>query len=169
MYLKGYANGEEVGGIGAGRVIHRSILEDDPCIFRPKANCGQDGFSAFFLYRKGYVQKIVETNELPVMLDIKTNTNINPPIDIWPMRDQDVPVQWVREVFGLVDGEILDGGAFDLLSFDGFHDQVIRLSKEIRKDNAFNSVNIKYEMAFGERRYKDYDSYRVQVSKRNKR
>jgi hypothetical protein len=168
-YMRKYIDDPALGGIGAGRVIHRSLLEEDPCIYRPGTNQGMDGFSAYELFRRGYTQKIVETGGAPVMLDIKTRTNVNQPEELYDQREKDVPVDQVKEWFGLYDAEILDSGAFDLIHFDTFHREVCKLSQDIPQRDAFNTVNVRYEMSFGEKRYKNLESYQVQVTKKFKR
>lgn len=168
-YMSKYVDDKDLGGIGAGRVTHRSLLEDDPAIYKPHVNCGCDGFSAVNLARKGHIQKIVETDELPVLLDIKTRTNINQPEEIWHERKRDVPVEWLKEQFGLTDARILDDGTFDLLNFDNFHNQICRLSQEIRKEDAFNTINTRYEVAYGVPRFKNVESYKSYVSQLNKK
>lgn len=168
-YQKDYVSDAELGGIGAGRMIHRSLIGDDPKIWRTGTCTGMDGFSAWSLYQRGgHMQKIVQANELPVMLDIKTNTNINHSIEVFPQRTKDVPVQFVIQEFGLYDSMMLDGGAYELISFEQFHTEVLRLSSGIRKEDAFNTINTRYEMAYGEKRYKNIDSYYSQVSKKSK-
>lgn len=166
-YFNGFVDEEVLGGIGAGRMINRSILEDDPCIYRPHTSSGMDGFSAFYLSKKGHIQKIVPTEGRPVMLDIKTNTNINHSMEIWSRRNKDVKVDWIKNNFGLMD-EINDT-TFNMLSFNGFHSEVIKLCQKVKKEDAFNSVNVRYEIAFGKPRFKNCSSYEVQVSKQFKR
>jgi len=168
-YFEKYVNDKDVGGIGAGRVTHRSILEDEPCIYKPRTNCGMDGFSAIYLSRRGFIQKIVETDGRGVMLDIKTNTNVNHPIEIWGDRTKDVDVNWIKETFGLVDMDILNDGTFSMLSFNGFQTEVLKMSQTINKEDAFNSVNIRYKMAYGVTRFKNVESYKSYISQTNKR
>lgn len=169
MHLNKYVDEPALGGIGAGRMIHRTLLEDDPAIYRPQTCQGMDGFSAMTLYRRGYTQKIIDTEGQPVMLDIKTNTNVNHALHIWPHRDRDVDVTWIRDEFGLNEVDTTGGHAFELLTFDGFHSSVIKLSQEISKEDAFNSVNVRYQMAFGKQKYKNVDSYKNIVSRRYKK
>jgi hypothetical protein len=168
MYFENYVDEPAIlGGIGAGRVTHRSLVEDDPAVIRPKMNQGMDGFYAFALYHNGYQQTIVPTDGASVLLDIKTNVNVNHPIHIWDQRTREVDPRWLRQEFGLVDGDILDDGTFDLLSFDGFHTSVLHLSQNISKEDAFNSVNVRHEVAFGVPKYKNVASYYSQVTKRH--
>lgn len=168
-FMKKYIDDPALGGIGAGRVMHRSLFEDEPAIYRPRTCTGMDGFSAINLYRKGHIQKIVETDERAVMLDIKCNTNVNHSIELYPQRDRDIPVDWIKQEFGLMDSQILDDGTFSMLSFDGFHSEVLKQSQYIRKEDAFNSVNTSYEMAFGVKKYKNIESYYSSVSQRMKK
>jgi hypothetical protein len=100
------------------------------------------------------------------MLDIKTNTNVNHPMEMWMQRTDKVPVHWLREQFGLTDAEILDEKTFNLLSFDGFHDAVLKLSQNINKEDAFNSINIRHQVAYGIPKYKSVDSYREIVRRK---
>lgn len=164
-----YVDEPKLGGIGAGRVIHRSLIEDDPMIYRTKTNQGMDGFSAWTLAQRGYIMNIIETGELPVMLDVKTNTNINHSAMIWPDKTKEVPVPFVKQEFGIYDAEILDCGAFDLINFDNFHGQVCKLSQQIGQGEAFRTVNLKYKLFFGEYRYKNVETYQSIVSRKYKR
>lgn len=168
-FMKKYVDEPTLGGIGAGRVMHRSLIEDEPAIYRTKTNQGMDGFSAAFLARKGHIQKIVQTDDRPVLLDIKCNTNVNHSIELYPQRERDVSVDWIKQEFGLMDPQILDDGTFSMLSFDGFHSEVLKQSQYIRKEDAFNSVNTSYEMAFGVKKYKNIESYYSSVSQRMKK
>lgn len=70
------------GAIGAGRMIHKSILDmfhtDMMPLYEPGINQGMDTNSAMMIKRSyGIYEVIVDSGEFPYIVDIKSNTNIN--------------------------------------------------------------------------------------------
>lgn len=70
------------GSIGAGRMIHYSILKSfyDQAypIYEPGVNAGLDGSSAMSIKRvMNEIDVIIDSGTFPYVVDIKTNTNIN--------------------------------------------------------------------------------------------
>ena len=67
--------------IGAGRMIHKSILKHVMshygCVYPPTAQRGLDGLSGGNIRNLGYVCKIVPTNLFPYIVDVKSDVNIN--------------------------------------------------------------------------------------------
>ena len=53
--------------------------------------------------------------------------------------------------------------------FDKFHDAVLRFPTARTKREAFDTVNDMHEAQTGEKRYVNYDSYMVQVSRKFRR
>jgi hypothetical protein len=70
------------GSIGAGRMIHQSILQEFSRnmlpVYEPDLNCGLDTSSAMSIKRLLSIPDvIIDSGEFPYVIDIKTNTNIN--------------------------------------------------------------------------------------------
>ena len=70
------------GSIGAGRMIHRSIIEqfdrDMYPIYEPGLDCGLDTSSAMTIKRVMQIPDvIVDSGKFPYIVDLKTTTNIN--------------------------------------------------------------------------------------------
>ena len=163
-YIKGYNTGVDSNAapFGAGRCIARSLLNDIDKLWRDEWQHGLDGCSAFTLYQKGYLPKVVETHGEPVMLDIKTATNLTN----WAeLEGEPVDVDYIKTMFNLIDSELIGGETIELLSKDGFRTAVCKLTQQLpTQQDAFNIVNEKYRQSFGERKYKSYGSYRSSIS-----
>lgn len=70
------------GSIGAGRMIHRDIINqftsDLLPLYEPGLDCGLDTSSAMSIKRVTWdVDVIIDSGEFPYIVDLKTNTNIN--------------------------------------------------------------------------------------------
>lgn len=70
------------GSIGAGRMIHRKIIDqfvrEDMPMYEPGLDCGLDTSSAISIKRTTKdVDVIIESGEFPFIADLKTDTNIN--------------------------------------------------------------------------------------------
>lgn len=70
------------GSIGAGRMIHKSIIDqftsDSLPIYEPGLDCGLDTSSAMMIKRTLSIYDIIiDPGEFPYIVDIKTDTNIN--------------------------------------------------------------------------------------------
>lgn len=149
--------------IGAGRCIRRDLIQGITELYRPHFNWGMDGSSAWTLQQAGWLPEVVPTDREPVMLDIKTRTNLTQ----WEeLKGEAVPVEFIREHFNL---QSIDRDACELLTFDGFHDAVLKASNHIPKRDAFCQVNSRYESAFMEKRFSTYESYKVTVTTKFKR
>ena len=90
LYFKDMTTGKTIyfntyntnGSIGAGRMIHRSIIfqiiGEAMTVYEKRLDCGMDTSSAMMIKRlTGGVDVIVDSGEFPYIADLKTTTNIN--------------------------------------------------------------------------------------------
>lgn len=140
---------------GAGRIIHRSILETVKDPWRSYFNSGMDGISRQNIIDAGFKEDVVDTKGDPVMLDIKGSVSINPFSVVENMKHYDVDVEWIRDQFGIE----TQSPRVDLLTLDGFHKAVIKNASNIGYIKSFNEVNQLYRSTFGKERFKSYNSY----------
>lgn len=168
LFIKSYAQGADDSPmpIGAGRCLRRDLVTGD--LYRDEWNWGMDGASAWTLQQRGHLPTVIPTNGEPVMLDIKTATNLTQWVELKEYKHEIIPVDFIKIHFKL--DQFVGVECFELLTFDGFHDSVLKLSNELptRKD-AFNVVNEKHRQATGEKRYTTYESYRNHVSQKLKK
>jgi len=164
VFMSGYAqdhDGEPM-PFGALRCIRRDVVEQCMPLWRDTWNWSMDGASYYKIKEAGYVANIVQISDDPVLLDIKTTTNLTNWYEIEAMKHKTVDVEWVKEVFGI---KRMSSGDVTLIELSEFHGEVIRLSQQISRRDAFNTVNQRFCDCFGQRRYKNYESYKVQISK----
>ena len=86
------------GSIGAGRMIHYSILHDfvQQCypLYEPGLDSGMDCSSALMIKRvMNQIDVIIDSGRFPYIVDIKTNTNINHMMHIESRRANILPVE----------------------------------------------------------------------------
>jgi hypothetical protein len=67
--------------IGAGRMIHKkviqSVLKQYPGLYAPDINRGMDTMSAKRMHEFGFEQTVIDPGEFPMIVDIKSDVNIN--------------------------------------------------------------------------------------------
>jgi hypothetical protein len=67
--------------VGAGRMIHRTVIDKVKqrfgCMYEPDIKRGMDTMSAARMKECGFVQTLVESGRLPLLVDIKSTININ--------------------------------------------------------------------------------------------
>jgi len=67
--------------IGAGRMIHRSVVQyvifKHGALYLPEINRGMDTMSAKRMEECGYKQRVIDPGEFPMIVDIKSEININ--------------------------------------------------------------------------------------------
>ncbi len=76
IWVKEYA-GEGM-TYGAGRMIHRSIIEKLGCDLWDNYNEGLDTMSAKKIKKAGFHETVIDAGEFPYILDVKTDTHICP-------------------------------------------------------------------------------------------
>lgn len=146
--------------IGAGRMIHKSIIPDK--LYRDEFMWGMDGASAFTLYQAGHLPEVVETNGRPVMLNIMSRTNLTQ----WEEIDGEPCNRFeVRNRFGLDHYRVIEVGA----DIEIFNANVCRYTAECgSRRAAFERVNAEYRYLTGEFRFKNYDSFKTAIYKKSK-
>jgi hypothetical protein len=145
--------------IGAGRMIAREIIDKiEGDLWRGWWLCGLDGCSRYKIYEYGYRDEVVEVGDVPVLLDVKTNTNLTHISEIED-RIEWVNLAWVKEQFGIDDLDYLDSEVMELVVFEKFNLKVCKLTQQIGQRNAFNTVNSEYKQAFGEERFRSYHGF----------
>jgi len=90
LYFHDLATGDTIffdtyntnGSIGAGRMIHRSVIDwfvfETIPLYEHGLNCGLDTSSAMNIKRNLHLYDvIIDSGEFPYIVDIKTDTNIN--------------------------------------------------------------------------------------------
>lgn len=147
--------------IGACRMIHKSILPESD-LYRKEWLWGMDGSSMFTLWNNGHRPEVVETNGLPVVLNIMSRTNLTQ----WEefTRFTECNRIKMRQAFGLDAFTIIE--SVPAHSLQQFNDEV---SKQVNdcgtRRAAFEKVNEEYRQMVGVPRYKSYDSFKTVVSK----
>jgi hypothetical protein len=140
-------------------MIRRDVIEIVGELWRDDHHSGMDGMSHWNITQRGYRCDLVDTKELPVIMNIITFVNINP-IEAVAYKGKPVDLDWAREAFGI--SEFSDD--VRLLTFDGFHKEILKQSQQMpTKEDAFNNVSVRYERAFGVPKFKNYESYRTTV------
>ena len=164
IHIKNYNEGN---AIGAARCIKRNVIEDVGKLWRDDWTCGMDGCSHFAIEKKGYKQTVIDTGEQPLILDIKTATNVNPFFEI---EDDGVPVdsEWIKEQFD-ISNKSIDPVYFTTIEIEEFWRRVEIKTQVCGKQAAFNQVNTEYAQAFGRPRFKNYEVYRNTISQKFKR
>ena len=76
IWVKEYA-GEGM-TYGAGRMIHRSVIEKLGCDLWDNYNEGLDTMSAKEIKKAGFHETVIDAGEFPYILDVKTDTHICP-------------------------------------------------------------------------------------------
>lgn len=157
-----YAYNEEGPVIwNGGRMIRRAVIDTVGDLWRDDHHTGMDGMSHYNITQAGFRPSYVNAGTLPLMMNLISNITLTP-IEMLEDYGENVSSSWAREVFGL--DEITPD--IDLLTFGGFHAEVEKQAQSLtRKEDAFNTVNARYERAFGVVRYKNYDSYKTMVGR----
>jgi hypothetical protein len=150
--------------IGAGRMIHHSIFPKGD-LYRKEWLWGMDGASMFTLWQNGHRPEVVPTNGLPVMLNIMSRTNLTQ----WEELTGTISCNRIklRQAFSLDFFSIVEQPKHDLADFNN------EVSKNVNECGsrraAFEKVNEEFRQLTGEVRYKNYDTFKVSVSKHYKR
>lgn len=169
IFLRNYSTiGGEPISYGAGRMYSREVCEKVPVMWRPDVNSGLDGFSYFNITRAGFKHTLINNGEMPIMLDLKTNTNLHHFTHLEHRRDKYIEPSKIRELFGLNELD-LHPKCLELIEIEGFHREICKKAQEIGYEKAFNCVNQIYATNFGETRYKNYQSYRSVIYQRGKK
>ena len=167
VFIRNYGNGKVPASddmsFGAGRMYSRNICEDLVYLWNNKWDRGLDG-SAHERITKKYKETRIDTNEAPVMLDIKTNTNIHHFSLLKHRGVKCEPIE-IKNMFNIAGVELINPKLFDFISFDGFRNEVCRRSNDMSIRDAFNMLNAEYAVTFGKPRYKNYNSYKTQLTK----
>lgn len=147
--------------IGAGRMIHSSLLPDGD-LYRREWLWGMDGASLWTLWQQGYRPEVVETNGAQVMLNIMSRTNLTQWEELKKTYNCNRIV--LRQAFGL-DNFVI----FESSIKSGLQDFNNEVSKNVNdcgtRKAAFEKVNEEYRQMVGEPRYKNYDTFKTAVSK----
>jgi len=151
--------------IGACRVINRRVIEamkeqDEP-IYTPESQSGLDNNSRLNIKRVlGIDDKVLET-EIPYIVDLKSNTNINPlsMMGAFDNRFQDVREDWLMDFFKKrVPGHI----SRMLGTPSGFMELFYSLSDSFkRQSQTFEFLNNLHYELLGDFKYSDYNSFTV--------
>lgn len=147
--------------IGAGRMIHKSILPSGD-LYQKEWLWGMDGCSLFTLWELGYRTEVVETYGMAVMLNIMTRTNLTQ----WEEFQNPIECNRIklRALFGLDSYKVMDD--IPKHKIDCFNEAVNKnVSSCGSRKAAFEKVNEEYRQTIGETRFKNYSSFKVAVSK----
>lgn len=165
-YVEGY-NYDDDGGerrycpFGAGRMIRRDVVDNAGFnLWRSWWVHGMDGCSRWDLYDRGIMDIVVDIGRMPCLLSLKTLTNLNLGLELDDQVTEWLEPDEVLKMFDVEGMEFRGRKDMDIIRFDCFHREVIELSQQIGKMNAFESVNEKHRQTFGDVRFKNYDSFR---------
>jgi hypothetical protein len=154
---------DDVTAMGPGRCIRRDVVESNYPLWNDTAPFGMDGYSDEKIQSAGVICTVVDNERLPVICGTKSGICLTPFDDVEDRMDT-VDTTWLKDVFDLW------GVSMDTTTLDGFHTTVCRVSKETRTiGDAFEVVNQAHEVRTGDKRYANLESYKVQISKRNRR
>jgi len=170
-FLEGYHVDvhDEPTALGPGRCLRRDIVMENLPLWRSDWPAGMDGCSHYKLTKAGVECTVIDNARVPVLLDIKTLTNINLHFEL-DRPETRVDPNWVRAAFGIsvYQSHCSDFRGHD--DFEVFHTTVLKESNDTpTKRDAFNSVNIKYEIETGKRLYKNYNTYLATVSRKHRK
>ena len=160
---------EKPTALGVGRCIKRNIVEANVPLWRADWPRGLDGCSHYKLRKAGVDCEVIDNARIPTILDIKTLTNLTLHLEI-DTPESRVDPNWVRAAFGIsvYQSHCSDFRGHD--DFEVFHTTVLKESNDTpTKRDAFNSVNIKYEIETGKRLYKNYNTYLATVSRKHRK
>jgi glycosyltransferase involved in cell wall biosynthesis len=154
---------DRVSAIGPGRCIRRDIVERAGFLWGEHDQFGMDGYSCNRIMKKtGARPDVIDTGKQAVICNITTPTCLTGWHEFDDRGDR-VDADWVRSVFGLDRAYLLG-----LNTFDRFHNAVLKSSQSRKnKREAFERVNDMHRQQTGELRYSNYESYKVQVTKRH--
>jgi len=158
-YVPGYHINklDKVAPIGPGRCIRRDVVENFFPLW-PAINQGLDSSSDLKLQEAGIEPVLIDSDEA-VMCDVKTNVHLWP-YEFFDDMGEDISGEWVREAFDIKQ----DYKA----PFDAFHTSVLKQSN-LPRSEGFKRCNEWHEITTGAPRYSSYGSYRVQVTRKNKK
>jgi len=152
--------------IGAGRMIHRSVIEamneaNEP-IYTPSQQSGLDNNSRLNIKRVlGIDDKVIKTGKSAYVLDLKTNTNINPLTMMEALSDRFVDVQpeWLYQFF---EKRIPSKISKLLYTSKGFLECHRLLNNTFKDDRrCFEFINSMHRDIFGADKYTSFKAFRV--------
>ena len=153
--------------IGPGRCIHRAVVEKCLPLWRDSFNHGMDGSSHWQIVNNGFECLVIDNGNTATMLDVKTATNLNLFME---MEGEPVEVRKIYEWFGLNQFNIYNSNFTELVTFDGFRDEVVNVRNYYdNQEQAFEAINTTYEIGFGKKRYKNYRVYLTLQTRNAKR
>ncbi len=158
-------SGEQPTALGVARVIRRDVVLTCKPLFEAKWTRGMDGISHSKITQKGYTCEVIDNEELPILLDIKTEYNLTPFLKVeHDKRNKEVDVKQVYEWFGLNDFMFYNQNHTGRVSFDDFREEILkRVNIYGSQSKAFESINST------EKRYSNYSSYRSVQTKQFKK
>lgn len=167
-----HSNNGEVTAIGPGRCIRRDVIErvfplDEPHrgLWRDDWSAGMDGISNVKLERHGYRAEVIDTGNRPIVCDVKTYTNLNIYIEVSACASLPVEVEWLRGQFHF-SPVVNDTSLADFSEFSSTIEKTYQGGRMTKRE-AFDTINVRYELTFGEKRFKNYNSYKATISRRH--
>ena len=152
--------------IGGARMISRRLLDQCGDIYPDHVCCGMDNHSREVIKQKSGVDDVLIKAGDPMLVDIKTNTNINP-LQMFPdsMRNRfkEIEADHVLKHFKkTINPDIMT----NLNDKDGFFAIFEQYKDNFEKEqNCFDWLNITYAELFGVPKYSNYDAFRVRKHK----
>jgi hypothetical protein len=141
---------------GAGRMLLNDAIKIH--LWPDCANEGLDTLAMKRLRDAGVHETVIPTGREPYILDIKTDTNINQFMFMEPIGE---PVEFseIGDAFGI---PIYSEPIMTMQNFSGFDSYVTGLQKEsgYNLKQAYEEAERVFELYFGKRRYKTYNSYK---------
>ena len=166
--LKDYNENHAIGG---ARMISRELLDQCGDIYPDHVCCGMDNHSREQIKKTTGVEDVkINTNGVPYLVDIKTNTNINP-LQMFPESMSDrFEEKDAKEVLKHFEKRVNTDIIYNLSDNDSFFKLFYRFKDNFEKQqNCFDWLNIMCIDMFGAPKYANYNAFRVHKSKFDKK
>lgn len=165
MFVNGYHINklDEITAIGPGRCVRRDVVLKNYPLWDDEAPFGMDGYSDYKIQKSGVRCDVIDNKNTPTVCDVKSGISLTP-MEFFNDFAEPVTPEFVKDAFDLWCMQP------DLSDAEGFHREVRKVSMQTKNvGEAFDIVNNAHEHIYGYKRYSTYDSYKTQVSKRNKK
>lgn len=165
LFVEGYHINryDEVTAIGPGRCISREVALRCFPLWDDNAPFGMDGHSDKKIIDSGVKCMVIDNKNLPTVCDVKSGVALTP-LEYFDDFAQPVTPEFVKDAFDLWCMEP------DISDYEGFHKEVRKVSNQTKNvAEAFNIVNEAHEHIHGYKKYSSYGSYKVAVTRKNKK
>jgi len=164
--VRNYASQAHPFSFGSGRLYWREILPDK--LWNDEYDAGLDTNSYRILKDNGINEHLIDCGDKPMMLDIKTTTNIFPWEFVVNMPLDRTRVEWdcISNYFGMSKYE---PWILSLQNYSGFHNQFIKLTGYgYKHKDAYEATEAVHEQYYGQRKYKNYETFKTLQSRESK-